>query len=122
MNEQLINELCEKFHTTVNNLIPVYAKYAMTKDIASGLICLLFIAISVAILIYLRHKAKKNQYYDYLYDASATEMVLMASATAIAVFLFIAICIAICINIYDYIMWLHFPSMRFLDHITNMSN
>jgi len=118
MNEQLINELCEKFHTTINNLIPVYAKYAMTKDIASGLVCLLFIAICVVILIYLRRKAKKNEYYDYWYDASATEIVLSVSAVVVAVFLFIAICI----NIYDYIMWSYSPSMRFLDHIANMSN
>ena len=117
MSEQLINELCEKFHTTVNNLIPVYAKYAMAKDIASGLICLLFIAICVAILIYLRRKAKKNQYVDYWYEASATEVVLIVSATVVAVFLFIAICL----NIYDYIMWLYSPSMRFLDHIANIS-
>ena len=117
MNEQLINELCEKFHTTVNNLIPVYAKYAMAKDIASGLICLVFIAICVAILIYLRHKAKKNEYEDYWYDASATEVVLIVSATVVAVFLFIAICL----NIYDYIMWLYSPGMRFLDHIANIS-
>lgn len=117
MNEQLINELCEKFHTTVNNLIPVYAKYAMAKDIASGLICLLFIAICVAILIYLRRKVKKNEYYDYWYDASATELILGLCAVVTAVFLFIAICI----NIYDYIMWLYSPSMRFLDYIANIS-
>lgn len=116
MNEQLINELCEKFHTTVDNLIPVYAKYAMTKDIASGLICLLFIAICVVILIYLRYRVKKNEYYDYWYDASATEIVLGASAAVIAVFLFIAICL----NIYDYIMWICSPSMRFLDHVMNI--
>ena len=117
MNEQLINELCEKFHTTVNNLIPVYAKYAMTKDIASGLICLLFMAICVAILIYLRYKAKKNEYDDYWFDASATEIVLGACAVVIAISLFIAICI----NIYDYIIWLYSPSMRFLDCITNIN-
>ena len=119
MSEQLINELCEKFHTTVSNLIPVYAKYAMAKDMASGLICLLFMTICVVILIYLRHKAKKNQYYDCWYDtASATEVVLGISAAVIAIFLFIAICI----NIYDYTMWLYSPSMRFLDHIANMSS
>ena len=116
MNEQLINELCEKFHTTVNNLIPVYAKYAMAKDVASGLISLLFIAICVVILIYLRHKAKKNEYYDYWYDASAAEIVLGVSAAVIAVFLFIAICV----NIYDYVMWIYSPSMRFLDHVMNI--
>ena len=118
MNEQLINELCEKFHTTVNNLIPAYAKYAMAKDMVSGLICLLVMAICVGILIYLRHKTKKNQYYDYWYDASATEIVLGVCAMAVAVFLFIAICL----NIYDYTMWLYSPSMRFLDHIANMSS
>lgn len=117
MTEETINALCEKFHTTVNNLIPVYTKYAMAKDIASGLICLLFIAICVIILIYLRRKAKKNEYYDYWYDASAIEVVLGVSAVVTAVFLFIAICL----NIYDYIMWLYSPSMRFLDHIANIS-
>lgn len=116
MNEQLINELCQKFHTTVDNLIPVYAKYAMTKDIASGFICLLFIAICAVILIYLRHKAKKNEYYDYWYDASGAEVTLMISAIVIAVFLLIVVCI----NIYDYVMWLYSPSMRFLDHVMNI--
>lgn len=116
MSEQVINELCEKFHTTVDNLIPVYSKYAMAKDIASGLICLLFIAICIGILIYLRHKAKKNEYTDYWYDASATEIVLTVCATVIAVFLFIAICV----NIYDYVMWLYSPSMRFLDYVVNI--
>lgn len=113
MNEQLINNLCEKFHTTVENLIPVYSQYAMAKDIASGLICLLFIVICVVILIYLRRKTKKN---DYWYDATATEIVLGLCAVVTAVFLFIAICI----NIYDYIMWLYSPSMRFLDCIINI--
>lgn len=116
MNEQLINELCEKFHTTVDNLIPVYAKYAMAKDIASGLICLLCMAICVVILIYLRRKAKKNNYTDFLYDAPTTEWVLLISTTVIAVFLFIAICI----NIYDYVMWVYSPSMRFLDHVMSI--
>ena len=118
MTEETINTLCEKFHTTVNNLIPVYTKYAMAKDIASGLICLLFIAICVIILIYLRRRAKKNEYCNYWYDASVIEVVLGVSAAVTAVFLFIAICL----NIYDYIMWLYSPSMRFLDHIANISS
>ena len=116
MNEQVINELCQKFHTTVDNLIPVYSKYAMAKDVASGLICLLFMVICIGILIYLRYKAKKNNYTDYWYDMSATEIVLAVSAALITVFLFIVICI----NIYDYIMWLYFPSVRFLDHVMNI--
>ena len=117
MDEQIINELCQKFHTTVDNLIPVYAKYAMCKDIASVLICLLLIVICMIIIFYFRHKAKKNQYYDYWFDASATEIVLVVGAAIIAVFLFIAICA----NIYDYIMWLYSPSMRFLDHVMHIS-
>ncbi len=116
MNEQVINELCQKFHTTVDNLIPVYSQYAMSKDVVSGLICLLFIVICMTIIFYLRYKAKKNQYYDYWCDASATEIVLVVGAAVIAIFLFIAICI----NIYDYIMWLYSPSMRFLDHVMNI--
>ena len=116
MSEQVINELCQKFHTTVDNLIPVYAKYAMAKDVASGLICLLFMAICIGILIYQRHKAKKNNYTNYWYDASATEIVLGVSAAVTVVFLFIAICV----NIYDYVMWIYSPSMRFLDHVINI--
>ena len=116
MDEQLINELCEKFHTTVDNLIPVYAKYAMTKDIASGFICLLLIVICMTIIFYFRHKAKKNQYYDYWFDASATEIVLVVGAAIVAIFLFIAICT----NIYDYTMWLYSPNMRFLDHVMHI--
>lgn len=116
MSEQVINELCQKFHTTVDNLIPVYSKYAMSKDIVSGLISLLFMVICIGVLIYLRHKAKKNNYTDYWYDASGTELVLGVSAIVIAVFLFIAICV----NIYDYVMWAYSPNMRFLDHVMNI--
>ena len=66
MNEQVINELCQKFHTTVDNLIPIYSKYAMSKDIGSCIICIILIIISIVYLIYLKHYFKKEDIYDWL--------------------------------------------------------
>lgn len=114
MSEQVINELCQKFHTTVDNLIPVYAKYAMSKDIGSCIICIILIIIGVLYLIYLKHYFKKGKFYDWM-DLPVYH--LFGSVFTVVIIL---ICIFIlCLNIYDYVLWSNCPQMRFLDYFTN---
>ena len=114
MSEQVINELCQKFHTTVDNLIPVYSKYAMNKDIVSCIICIILIIISIVYLIYLKHYFKKENIYDWL-DLPTYHMF-----GAIGTVFIILICIIVlCINIYDYVLWYNCPQMRFLDYFTS---
>lgn len=114
MNEQLINELCEKFHTTVNNLIPVYAKYAMTKDIGGCIICVILIIISILYLFYLKHYCNKEDISDWL----DLPIYHMFESALFVIMIFICI-IVLCLNIYDYILWSNCPQMRFLDYFTN---
>lgn len=116
MTEQTINALCEKFHTTVDNLIPVYSKYAIAKDIASGLICLAIIIISIIIIFYIRHRLRAREQTDWWYDTSASEIIL----TIIAWAAIITCIIVFAINIYDYILWIVSPQMRFFDYMINM--
>lgn len=114
MNEQIINELCQKFHTTVDNLIPVYSKYAMSKDIGSCIICIILIIISIAYLIYLKHYFKKEDIYDWF------DLPMYHMFGAIGTVFIILICIIVlCISIYDYVLWYNCPQMRFLDYFTS---
>ena len=114
MSEQVINELCQKFHTTVENLIPVYSKYAMAKDIGSCIICAILIIMSILYLIYLKHYSKKEDFYDWT-DLPGHHL-LMSVCAIIA----ILICIIIlCLYIYDYVLWFNCPEMRFLDYVTS---
>lgn len=112
MNEQLINELCEKFHTTVNNLIPVYSKYAMTKDITNIVIEILVIILSIAIIWFVLWLAKRRD-IDWELDmpVGSIFIILIAGAT-------IAFCIlALILDIRDYILWSVSPEMRFLEQV-----
>lgn len=114
MNEQVINELCQKFHTTVDNLIPVYSKYAMSKDIASCIICIILIIIGILYLIYLKHYFENENVCDWV-DLPVHH--LFGSAFVIITIL---ICIImLCMYIYDYVLWFKCPQMRFLDYLTN---
>ena len=114
MSEQVINELCQKFHTTVDNLIPVYSKYAMSKDIASCIICIILIIISILYLIYLKHYSKKENIYDWL-DLPIYHFI----GSVGAVFIVLICVITLCMNIYDYVLWSNCPQMRFLDYFTS---
>ena len=115
MNEQVINELCQKFHTTVDNLIPVYSKYAISKDIASCIICIILIIISIVYLIYLKHYLKKEDIYDYWLDLPMHHIL----GSGVAVFIILICIITLCMNIYDYVLWSNCPQMRFLDYFTS---
>ena len=114
MNEQLINELCQKFHTTVDNLIPIYAKYAMGKAIGGCIICIVLIVISVLYFIYLKHYVEKEDICDWL-DLPGHHII----ASIIAIIILVICIIIFCINIYDYVMWASCPQMRFLDLVVN---
>ena len=116
MDEKTIELLCEKFHTTVDNLIPVYSEYAMTKDIVSGIIALIILIISIIILILMYKRGTAKGYYKDILYAPVGYLLVPIFTGAIA---FICI-IALCCNIYSYILWSNFPEMRFLDVIANM--
>lgn len=111
MSEQVINELCQKFHTTVENLIPVYSKYVMSKDIASCIVCIILIIISILYLIYLKHYFTKEDIYDWL-DLPMYHM----SGSVVAVFIILICIIGLCVSIYDYVLWFNCPQMRFFDY------
>lgn len=115
MNEQLINELCEKFHTTVDNLIPVYAKYAMAKDITNMVIELLIILISIAAIVFIMWYTKKeNIDWDWDFPIGLFIILLIAGIMSF-------ICgLALIFEIRDYILWSISPEMRFLEQITDM--
>lgn len=114
MSEQVINELCQKFHTTVENLIPVYSKYAMSKDTASCIICIILIIISILYLLYIKHYCSEENIYDWvdlpMYHLFGSAFVIIAILTCI---------ILLCMNIYDYVLWSNCPQMRFLDYFTS---
>ena len=109
MNEQLINELCEKFHTTIDNLIPVYSKYMMTKDTMGIIISLVIAIIGALVVIYIYRGYKKEKYDEY----SVTPIVV---GTTAAVLIVVGV-IAIMLIFYDYILWYNCPELRFLDTV-----
>lgn len=116
MNEQTIELLCEKFHTTVDNLIPVYSEYAMIKDLISFLICLTIIAICAITIIIMYKRGKEKHYYDDILYAPFTYLIIPIVAAAA-----IIICaIALCCNMYDYMLWSRYPELRFLDVIASI--
>ena len=116
MDEKTIELLCEKFHTTVDNLIPVYSQYAMTKDIVSGIICLLIIIICAIITILMVKRGIEKEYYKDILDTPFSYM-LIHTCAGVAIIICI---IALCCNIYDYVLWNNYPQMRFLDVLANM--
>ena len=111
MNEQLINELCQKFHTTVDNLIPVYSKYAMTKDITNIVIEILIILISIAAICFIVWYVKKEDIDLALDFLTGLTIIIIAG-------IMIFICgLALIFDIRDYILWSISPEMRFLDYV-----
>lgn len=112
MSEQLINDLCERFHTTVDNLIPVYSKYAMTKDITNIVIEILLIIIFIAAIYFTLWWAKQRD-IDWELDMpiGSIFIIIIAGVT-------IAFCIlGLILDIRDYILWSTSPEMRFLEYV-----
>jgi len=116
MTEETINTLCEKFHTTVDNLIPVYSEYAMIKDIANGFICFGILIVCILILIFMFKRGLDKGYYDDILDTPFSYILIPICAGIAGLICFIAICC----NIYDYILWNNYPQLRFLDVVVNM--
>jgi cbb3-type cytochrome oxidase subunit 3 len=114
MNEQLINELCEKFHTTVDNLIPVYSKYAMTKDITNIIIEILLIILSIAIIWFVLWWAKRRD-IDWEWDTPVSLIFIIVIAGVVMAFCVIALIL----DIRDYVLWSISPEMRFLEQVVN---
>ena len=117
MSEQVINELCQKFHTTIDNLIPVYSKYAMSKDIGNCIICVILIIISILYLLYIIRYCSEKGTDDWI-DLPMYHLF----GSAFMVFIILGCIIALCLNIYDYILWSNCPQMRFLDYFTSQIN
>ncbi len=109
MTEETINTLCEKFHTTIDNLIPVYSKYMMTKDTIGIIISLVIAIVGALMVIYIYRGYKKEKYDEY----SVTPIVVGVTA---AVLIIVGV-IAIMLNFYDYILWYSYPGLRFLDTV-----
>ena len=60
MDEKTINALCEKFHTTIDYLIPTYSHYMVNKNIAIIIIYLIIILISAFFIYRVVKKQSKN--------------------------------------------------------------
>lgn len=118
MNEQVINELCERFHTTVDNLIPVYADYAIAKDMAILAIATILIIVGIIVIIIFKQiiQARLGDECDWFYDTSLSQMLLCIGA------IIIIICSVICILVsgYDLILWHISPQMRFFDCVVGI--
>ena len=112
MNEQLINDLCERFHTTVDNLIPVYSKYAMSKDITNIVIEILVIILSIAIIWFVLWWAKRRD-IDWEWDFPIGSIIIIVIAGAVFGFCVLALIL----DIRDYILWSTSPEMRFLEYV-----
>lgn len=109
MTEETINTLCEKFHTTVDNLTPVYSKYMMTKDTMGIVISLVIAIVGALVVVYIYRGYKKEKYDEY----SITPFFIGTTAAV----LMIGSVIAIMLISYDYILWYNFPELRFLDTV-----
>ena len=109
MTEETINQLCEKFHTTMDNLIPVYAKYMITKDIIGIVIEIIIIAICISILTSMYQSYKQNKYDEY----DILPFVII-SISAVILLIFV---ICFFYDIYNLILWHTYPELRFLDTV-----
>lgn len=109
MTEETINALCEKFHTTVDNLIPVYSQYMITKDLLNIIIGIIFIIVGVLVLKYIYNGYKTEKYDEY----AITPVVI---AVCIGVFAVAGIVVVIS-SACDCILWHNYPGLRFLDTV-----
>lgn len=113
MDEKTINILCEKFHTTIDCLIPEYTHYMIGKDIVILLTSLILILVSIFIL-HKNHEKTRN--WDLL-DWDILDILI--TITAIVV-LFIAV-LSLLFDAYDLVLWIASPKMRFFDVVMNFS-
>lgn len=115
MTEETINVLCEKFNTTIDQLIPVYTNYVIHKNIISSIISLVITFICIFIIFKIWNRYKKNNtcddsFGDWILDDTISIVVLSFDISI----LFTAIIFIIFIT-YDTIMWNSYPQMRFFE-------
>ena len=102
----VIEELCEKFNCTLNELIPAYAHYKIVCCVTALVI---FIPILVACIIWLRayvhgkYLIKDRDFYEINAWLSVMGIIINAAIVFILVF--------------SLIMWITMPQMQFLDMI-----
>jgi len=114
MIEETINQLCEKFHTTMDNLIPVYAKYMIMKYTLTILICIFFTIVCILISIYIRNGFKTQKYDEY--------DVLPWVGGVIAAIIGISCIIVLLGAIYNLVLWNCYPELRFLDTVLQIGD
>ena len=115
MTEETIKVLCEKFNTTIDQLIPIYTNYVIHKNIISSIIALVIAFICIFIIFKIWNRYKKNNicddsFVDWVLDDTISILVLFFDISI----LFTAI-IFIIFNTYDTIMWNSYPQMRFFE-------
>lgn len=104
----IINELCERFNCTMNELIPAYAHYKiLCESIFLFFVAIVFV-ISVKWLIDYKHKKYWIKDLDFL-DAN-----LWFSSASI-----IFSGLALIIILIDIILWIATPEMQFINTICN---
>ena len=119
MDERTINALCEKFHTTVDYLIPTYSHYAITKDIWRVIICILLIIVSCVVIKLCYKYEGKNYSIKPRLEAFDTGTFFATIAAAL-----ICVCtvIALFIRAYDLTLWITNPEMRFFEMVLSINN
>lgn len=111
--ETIVNELCMYFNTTVENLIPKYAHYAIYKDIGMIVALLIYIILSVIIIYIVVRKENEKSRYEQWENFTPVCIVGVLAATSL-----IAIVGVITLSC-DCFWWHVNPSMRFLNMIVD---
>lgn len=114
MNAKTIDVLCEKFHTTINNLIPAYSHYMIHKDIGIIVFSMILMIISTIVILLVVKKAKES----YGTDFYNWEFCHVTTIVICGVMIFI-ILIVLFFTAYDLTLWITSPEMRFLDVMAN---
>ena len=112
MDEKTINALCEKFHTTMEDLIPVYSHYMIHKDVGIMVVGLILMIVGVVISLQVVKKTKGKDIIDWSFSQIMTIIVAGSLIFVIAIVLFF--------SIYDLILWITSPEMRFLDVVVSL--
>jgi hypothetical protein len=108
MNEfnMIINELCDRFNCTINELIPAYAHYKILCDS----ICLFFVAIALVISIKWLIDYKHKKYW--IKDSDFLDFNLWFSVISIILSGLILVIVII-----DIILWIVAPEILFINAI-----
>lgn len=114
MDEKAIELLCEKFHTTTDYLIPTYQHYIIGKDIASIIICIIMIILILCLMRFCYKKGKQRCGNNYdVTDWSLGEMFAYIGGGVVTIFALVILFG----SIYDCVLWIASPEMRFLDTV-----